>query len=83
MNDKPLTPPSKIDELEALLNEPASPGPMDQSVSSLEARLEDVANRRLEERFLWGLLCMVLADAYIFTQMASQARRSTNELHPV
>lgn len=45
----------------------ATPSPKDEALAALETELDEVKDARIEERFLWILLCVVLVDVIWFS----------------
>ena len=52
--------------IDQLLEKQGEPDPKDQTISSLEGTIEDLKDKHYEERFIWILVCVILADAFIF-----------------
>ena len=51
----------------------ASPDPKDETIAALEIEIQGMRNKHYEERFVWALVCIGLADTFIFTHMQNWA----------
>lgn len=52
-----------------LIEEKGNPDSKDETISSLERSIEDLKDKHYEERFIWILVCIVLADSFIFSHI--------------
>lgn len=57
------------DDLDKLSRTDEPPHPLEAAVEKLEERLEEAVDDRYEERFLWVVVVIILADALIFSHM--------------
>lgn len=54
-----------------LLEEKGNPDSKDKTISALENAVEELKDKHFEERFIWILVCMVIADAFLFSHIAN------------
>ena len=52
-----------------LLEEKGKPDPKDETISALENEIESLKDKHYEERFIWILVCMAIADAFLFSHI--------------
>lgn len=67
MSETLLNTPSKANLLES--EDQPQPDPRDEAIASLQGKLVEIADQHLEERFIWVLVVLVLADSFIFSKM--------------
>lgn len=63
--------PPDPEALAASLSGPSSPA--SDALARVEREKAAIEEKLHEERFLWALLCIILADAFLFTHIASGA----------
>lgn len=65
-----MKPPKPL-QIGELLEEKGTPDSKDETISSLERTVEDLKDKHYEERFIWIIVSIVLADAFIFSRIAN------------
>lgn len=56
-----------------LLEEKGTPDPKDETIAALESSVQGLADKNLEERFIWIIIVAVLFDALVFQHMENWA----------